>query len=182
MSDVLLLPRPRPRSEAGQYTPADWGVDPADWGLGDDPWWSEEEEEETPIEPEPEMFPGGKLPELSAEDISKLPAEPPPGWSGTGLPWPPFGAPTQGQGDDAEPTVEPPAPVPGGLPPPPGGDVVPAGATSIEKKTEEKFWTPGKIAVAAGLGAVGVGLVVYLATRKKRRNNPRRRRRARRAA
>ena len=39
------------------------------------------------------------------------------------------------------------------------------------------FWTKGRIALAAGVGAVGVGTIIYLATRPKRRSNPWRRRR-----
>jgi hypothetical protein len=38
------------------------------------------------------------------------------------------------------------------------------------------FWTKGRIALAGGIGVVGVGTLIYLVTRPKRRSNPRRRR------
>lgn len=84
----------------------------------------------------------------------------------------PSGIPYPGAAPPAEPEI-----VPVGYHP----EVVPAAAQApgapLAAKAEEAFWTPGRIAVAAGAGAVAVGLIVYLATRKKRRSNPRRRRR-----
>lgn len=103
----------------------------------------------------------------------------------------PFGAPTTPQ---AEPL--PPAPTSPGLPwaptptaPPEEPSAVPVSYTPetvsattaivpAEKKEAPPFWTPGRIAVAAGAGALGVGLIAYFALRKPKRRNPRRRRRA----
>lgn len=56
-----------------------------------------------------------------------------------------------------------------GLPSP--EDITPVGerAPPAPAAEAEAFWTPGKVAVAAGVGAVALGGIVYFATRKRRR-------------
>jgi len=53
------------------------------------------------------------------------------------------------------------------------GDVMPTVLPTVEVqgnvKPKEEFWTSGRIAVAAGVGVLGLGTVAFLATRKKRR-------------
>lgn len=58
------------------------------------------------------------------------------------------------------------------------GQITPVGTGGgmTTPKKEEPFWTPGKVAVAAAVGAGALAGIVYFATRPKRRKNPRRRR------
>lgn len=176
-------------SASGTGTMAD------DWGLGDlggDNWslpgdWT----------PDP-----GAIPELpdptgtpAPADIppdqpvpADVPPDSPPGWVGA---WPPDAA-TQdaiakaaaAAGQAAMTAASGGASAAGGAPvlDQGGGDIADGGGgggvtPAPKTATETPFWTPTKIAVAALLGAGGVGLIVYFATRPKRRHNPRRRRR-----
>lgn len=86
-----------------------------------------------------------------------------------GIPGPigsaPGGAPPIGFPFPSGPTDIPPIPMPGTIPT--GGPPAPVGAAAPGE--EPAFWTPGKIALAAGGGALALGLIVYLSTRRKRR-------------
>lgn len=116
--------------------------------------------------------------------VPNLPAPfPKPGAEVPGLPPPPPPAPTKAPASwpagvpyPGEPAA--PAPiVPVAYKPPTGAAPAAgagAGAAAGAAPAGEPFWTTGRIAVAATAGAVGVGLIVYFATRKRR--NPRRRR------
>jgi hypothetical protein len=67
------------------------------------------------------------------------------------------------------PVVAPPVIITPGGGTTPSAPIIPASTTTTTTTTQQKFWTPGKMAVAGVLGVGGVGLIVYLATRKKRR-------------
>lgn len=86
----------------------------------------------------------------------------------------------------------PPAPPPPAIPPdlpisalppiPPGAipGIIPVGAVPEEKKEPEKFWTPTKVAIGAGVVVAGGALAYYLMKKPKRRRRKRRRTRRRR--
>lgn len=91
-----------------------------------------------------------------------VPSSAPTGWP-TSIPYPPTQTPSgpdivpaSWSGSEPAPIVLPTVDVEG---------QVPASSSS----TQKGFWTGGRIAIASGVGLVGLGTVIYLATRKKRR-------------
>jgi hypothetical protein len=144
--------------------------------------------EPVPGLPPPGEIPGAPVPGAPAPTPVGFPVEKP-GWWPAGVPWPGETAPAApAPAPPTEPTPAPPGvPAPPGLPAPPGALPVPAPtpAETIAKekekeKEEEKFWTGGKIAIAALGGAGLVALIYYFATRKPKRGRRRTRRRRRR--
>lgn len=111
--------------------------------------------------PAPFPPPSAQLPAPSPG--APLSKEAPAGWPAA-VPWPP------GESPELPPPEE---PLPVVYQPTAAQGAAAGSAAAAAGEPPKPFWTTGRIAVAAGAGAIGVGLIVYLATRKRR--NPRRR-------
>jgi hypothetical protein len=90
-----------------------------------------------------------------------VPSSAPTGWP-TSIPYPPTQTPSgpdivpaSWSGSEPAPTVLP--------------TVTVTGQAPASSSAQKGFWTGGRIAIASGVGLVGLGTVIYLATRKKRR-------------
>lgn len=135
-------------SDGGMQDPSTGGSD--QWGASD-----------------PTVSDGGPLP---PSPTVFFPDQPPDGWP-PGEPWPPGSDvpwPGTAPGDIITPDQQTPAPSPAPITPTGG-----AGTSAADGTVTAPFWTTGKIVVAATLGAAGLGLVVYLATKKPKRRSRR---------
>lgn len=92
-----------------------------------------------------------------------LPSSAPANWP-TNIPYPPTQTPS---GPDIVPATYTGSTAPTVLPEVTVVGDVPASSGTAAK--QKPFWTGGRIAIASGVGVVGLGTVIYLATRKKRR-------------